>query len=272
MPNYCLTCAHSKGKCAAARRDTALIRFIILANGRSGTTLVANGLADHPQVLVYGELFHRDPVRRADDASRRTIGAGVWRRLPQGVAACGETEDGAAYVARLFAQAPGAYRAIGFKLGKGHAREGASNSVWPYLASLRSLRVVHIQRANWLATLISRERAVRTRVWHTPTPPRSQPFRLDPELCRRHFERLETNAALAAPLLEQRPVLEVDYDDLSADFSSCMQRIWTFLEADPLHVPSRMSKIAKLEPHEEIVNYDELRKLFRNTPYARFFV
>ncbi|MCC6474372.1 MAG: sulfotransferase [Burkholderiales bacterium] len=251
-----------------------MIRFILLATGRTGTTLLGNSLADHPGVLYYGELFHFDPVRRAEEASRATVGAGLPRGLGAGLAACRNDEDGAAYLRRLFSQRTAA-GALGFKLFYFQARSGPPASAWEAIGADADLRIVHLQRRNWLESLLSFERARLTGVWHLPGAAPALglgPMTIEPQRCLQHFERQRQALETASPLLRSHRVLDVEYEEMAAEFPGAMQRVCRFLEVDPAHAGAAYTrKIARLPAREEIANFEELRGRFAGTPYARFF-
>jgi len=52
-----------------------------------------------------------------------------------------------------------------------------------------------------------------------------------------------------------------------------MERLFSFLEIS-YEIKSKplLSKIARLSPNEEIVNYEELQDYFRNTAYSQYFI
>jgi len=84
--------------------------FILLSLPRSGTTVLSQPLADHPELLYYGELFEPNPQLRQREASRQTVGHTVVRNLPFGVEACRDDEDGAEYLRRFFSRSTQAVR------------------------------------------------------------------------------------------------------------------------------------------------------------------
>lgn len=249
-----------------------MTRFVVLATGRTGSTLLGNALADHPEILFYGELFHAYEDRRRAEAARRTMGAGVERHLPHGVPVCEPADDGREYITRLFSQRA-EHAAIGFKLMYDQAREGAAATVWDALRERTSIRVVHLTRRNLLESLISIKRAELTRVWHSRECLSDMTaFRLNPQECQEYFDSLVAMRRLAAPLLESRPVLTLEYGELAAEFESTMRKAFSFLEVAPnVTVRKHLAKIARLAPHDEILNYAQLKRNFEHTPYAEMF-
>lgn len=248
-----------------------MIHFIMLGTRRTGSTVISNALADHPQILQYGELFHDRASMRAAEAAHETMGAGVLRHLPNGLPTCLDADDGHDYLSRLFSQSTPA-QAIGFKIFYHHARRGPIASVWDYLDRHTEIRILHIQRRNWLESLISEERAKLTKIWHATNSVTTQPFGIAPARCQEYFGELKRWRAVIQPLLVNHPVLGLEYQQFTEDFSRTLTRICCFLEvnSEATMVP-RLTKIAQQEPRAELVNYQELQTHFRNTPYADFF-
>jgi LPS sulfotransferase NodH len=246
-------------------------RFLLLGAARTGSTLVGNALVDHPEILFYGEIFHHRLHRRVAEAARETMGHGVLRRLPLGLPVCRDEDDARAYLAGLFSRGS-AFAATGFKLFYDQARRGRVSTAWDYVADDPAMKVVHLLRANWLESLISQERAIRTGVWHSADPPTAGSFCLSPEQCLEFFEHLDQSRARAQSVLDSHPVLELEYSQLAADFHRSVVRVCSFLgvSADRAFVP-RLAKLSRQEPRDELANYEELRDFFRPTPYARFF-
>jgi hypothetical protein len=79
-----------------------VIPFLLLGSYRTGSTLVANSVVDHPEILFYGEVFHNVLHRREAEAARQTLGHGMRQRLPLGLPVCRNEDDGFAYLTRLF--------------------------------------------------------------------------------------------------------------------------------------------------------------------------
>ena len=246
-----------------------MVHFILLGTQRTGSTVVCNSLADHPQVLQYGELFHRVELNRVTEAARQTIG--VERCLSNGFPVCRDSDNGDEYLAKLFSQST-REQAIGFKMMCNHARKGPIASAWDYLDRHTEIRILHMQRRNWLKPLISIVRTGRTSVWHSMKSMTTEPFDIPPALCQEYFDEMERWRDMIQPLLANHPVLALEYQQLLEDFSGTMARTCDFLEVNSeiAMVPS-LVKIAQHEPHIELTNYQELQTHFRNTSYAEFF-
>jgi LPS sulfotransferase NodH len=225
------------------------------------------------EVLFYGELFHKDLDRRTAEAARETIGLGVSRKLPGGIMVCREDQDGAAYAAALFsAGSAGQVQAIGFKLFYHHGRDGANATVWDYVLNDRDLKIVHIQRKNWFAAVMSRVRAVQTGTWHATEPPPVVPRYIPAAAFQKAFNDFSDSQREIQPILDSHSVLELEYEDIHQDFQHCMRRLCSFLGVGAeMSFALHTQKLSQLDPKVELVNYDEVEHYFRDTDYARFF-
>lgn len=244
--------------------------FILLGTARTGSTLVGNALADHPEVLYYGEIFHRQLDRRAAEAARETIGLGVRRDLPLGLPVCRNEDDGQTYLERLFSQGVG-WPAVGFKLFYDQARNGPIARVWEYLAASKALKIVHLQR-NWLETFVSLKRAWQTGTWHSTRPLELPPIEVDRGECQEYFETLERAQALVQSLLDTHAVLNVEYADLAPDFPAGMRSICKFLGVDPrFEFKAHIARLGTRPLPEDVANYFDLCAHFAATRWSRFF-
>ncbi len=248
-----------------------MIKFIFLAHPRTGTTLISNSFVDHPEILLYGELFHKSGLRRKDEAQRETMGAGVFRKLEYGIPACSEDEDGYEYLERLYSQnVP--FRAIGFKLLNQHAGNGPNASVWKFLDKHPEIKIIHIIRQNLLEIITSHARAHNSRTWHVAESEKTDPFELPVSYCEENFNVLENTYNAHQSLINSRPVLSLDYEQISGNFHECMDKVCTFLEIDRnIKFTPHLKKIANLEPSKEISNYQELKSYFENTRFGKYF-
>jgi LPS sulfotransferase NodH len=245
--------------------------FVVLAAARTGSTLLGNGLADHRGILYYGEVFHDNLLRRAAEAARKTVGVGVVRNLPNGFRVCTDAQDGYAYLVDLF-QPRCRADAIGIKLLYHHARSGPTSSAWRFLQMRPDIRVVHLRRSDWLASFVSLERAKRSGCWHTTTPPEVTPFSVSPADCLKWFQDLTCSQASIERLIANKPIIDVQYEELTTDFSGTISRIYSYLGLTEIHVPvPRLAKVATVPPWIELDNYSELRLCFRRSKFARFF-
>lgn len=239
-------------------------KFVILSQGRCGSTLVQGTLECHPDAEAFGEIFHENQYDRARFESLR----GQFYR---------DGNDAAEFLREVvFGGSPPNVRAVGFKLMYGQARESdASLRAWDLLRSNTKICVIHLYRLDLLECYCSYEVANRSQQWYLPDLEERidvSPFEIEP----RHFIGFCESAlawrAWAMRAFSDHPVLEVQYErDLCANFSGAMARIQEFvgLRALPLTPPIR--KQAVIAPDQQLSNFAQLKAACRHTIAEEFF-
>lgn len=228
-------------------------RFVVLTEGRSGSTLLIMSLAQHPDITMYGEIF--DP-KRPDDLH----GIAVTTPYHPGL-------DSAHFAQQTFASATG--KAAGFKL---LYHQVPGESVWDYLANTK-VKIVRLSRSNLLHVMISWTVGHTTKQWHArrgETILAALPFRLEPENAERFFKHCKEYRESKAELFSQNEVLDITYEDLTGDFLNTVHRVFDFLglekhDPEPLLIKTGRPPLAVLE------NYEELKQHFQGTEYESFF-
>jgi LPS sulfotransferase NodH len=250
-------------------------KFIILGRARSGTTVIGHALADHPEVLFYGELFHGRNEARILESARKSLGAGVRCRKEYqryGVRPCSKTESGYGYLEYLYSlEVP--FKSVGFKFLYHHVLQGPNRDAWNYVAAHHDLSVIHIIRHNLLEMACSFVRANMNIQYHANKPVNCRPFEFSPVVCESIFNELEQKSHLIKDILDNHKVLNLDYSLICENFQGSMYRIFSFLGVDKdIASFPKLIKIANLTPDEEIINYDELKEYFKDTRYSKYFI
>jgi LPS sulfotransferase NodH len=259
------------------------VNFILLGHPRSGSTLLTLALQSHPDIRMFGELFHAEfPMRL------RAFGYGIRCRPSQRMSlertrgwAYTYHQDGGQFLKDLvFGDASDdAPLATGFKFFYDHARvEPRENSAWDYLRQNQDVRIVHIFRRNLFDCLVSIKTAERSKVWEVevddPLPPVLSPFVISPEECEAYFrstirmrERTISELTTAG-----RQVLDVAYEqDVLANLDETLRRIQVFVGTSPITLKKILQKQSSGPVSERVQNYSELCLHFENTPFRSFF-
>ena len=212
----------------------ATVRFIVLADRRSGSHLLQSALDQHPEVRCRRELLL--PIRTRGEADAR-------RYVQE----------------RLFASDA---TATGFILHREHWRTSFQREVWQELAADPGLRVIDLRRRDFLRRLVS-ERVLR--LWKYAG--ESEPvIRLDVADAVADFRMIADGWLLAASMFASQQVLRVDYEtDLVEKWNGTMSLVQDFLG-----VPRRIIEpVTKPSPHQDlrilIKNYAELAAGLRAT-------
>lgn len=224
-------------------------RFIVLADLRTGSTLLSASLNQHPDIRCYGELFHeRDFDDNQPDGCDRAALAGT------------ELID------RVFAaEAP---QVIGFRAMLDHppASRPRWRGFWEHLAA-QDVRVVHLHRRDRLAQYTSLQIAATTGVFHpspeTPGIPADQRprVRIDPDAYQAWLDERRAHELERLRVLGARPLMAVTYERLTSRWTQTMDELQRFLGAPIRALPQAKHKQETRPLAEAISNYDELSRL-----------
>ena len=264
---------------------------MILASARTGSNFLSSQLSRHPSIKVYGELFNLDALPR--------------RSLLEAL------DDPVKYLRnRLYKAHPGGIAAVGFKMFYDHLtkdyfqkpvnpaeaseelqakfREFASfidanydwstldarfRDAWDFLVADQNLMVIHLRRRNILNTLVSLKTAFATAQWWTTTGggQATTTLHLDPEECRRYFDKMDTFAERADALFGKHRKLEVVYEDMVEARKETLEGVLSFLNVEPQPLSTNMQKQIVAPASEIVANYGQLKDCFRHTRWHAFF-
>jgi LPS sulfotransferase NodH len=257
------------------------VKFILLGHPRSGSTLVTVALQSHPDIRMFGELFHPEFQNRLIayqwGIQRRPSG----QMFPERTKAWCYTEhqEGDRFLEELVFgdSSPDCPPAIGFKFFYDHAQDARARSAWSYLCRHEEVRIVHLVRENLLDCLLSTRTAERTAVWEVeiddPVPAEPSPFAISPAECDAYFDwMIKLRRQAEAQLFGNRQILQLTYEqNIRTDFGNAMRRIQEFLGVTPTSLSPRLQKQSRSPAQARIENYSELSRHFEHTPFHAFF-
>jgi LPS sulfotransferase NodH len=213
--------------------------FVVLGHARTGSNMLVSMLNSHPNVVARGEVFaNADPATLTS-----TVGHFYSQRMPRRVSA------------------------LGCKVFYYHPLRDRTGSLWPALAALPSLHVIHLTRRNVLRTVVSRALAEQQDEWvrtHREQSPahRVTQITMNPETARTAIERITSFEAEAPDHLAGRSVIDVVYEDVVSQPSDAFRRITDFLGVPPAK-PIAATVRQNPQPLRELIsNYDELQSAF----------
>ncbi|HEX2139029.1 MAG TPA: sulfotransferase [Woeseiaceae bacterium] len=226
--------------------------FAIVADLRTGSTLLASSLDEHPQIRCYGELFHSEDLPDNLIGGLDRLGASaeaILERAMQvgGVEACG-------FKAMTFLPLPAATQWV---------------DAWDRIRELPGLRVIWLTRRDRLAQYASAEVVRHTGLFHPNDDdrifrPEQRPvIRIDPDEFRSWVRERDAQLRRRRALLRGLPALDLDYETLTGDWersTTCVQR---FLEVDVVPLEQQKKKQERRPLADVIANYAEFQDRLR---------
>ena len=232
-------------------RYTRRTRIVMFHEGRSGSSVLALMLHDHPKVFWAGEIlksrkvFRYQKVREAFD----------YRDIIQ------ETEE------RTFR------KCFGFEMKYEHMRQLGITKA-DFLKSLDKLKYTHfiiLTRRNSLRRITSLLIAKKAGYYRLPTDKKPEHIQveLDAADLIPQFKQYTEDIAEIEKLLEGRPVLHLTYeDDIEQDPGIGYGKVIHFLNLPMQSIAPRIQRINARPPRDLILNFDEVVKSLAHTEYA----
>jgi len=252
----------------ARPRAGSPVPFLVLSLGRSGSNLLATGLAQHPAVSMAGELFVDG------EAERREVGrtaAGAWYRDGRDAGAFLREE---VYGARY----PDHVAAVGFRLFYYHARRTPlQRRLWAELQRRDDVRLIRLVRRNLFAVRLSVLEGEIRGQWVMGADSAEEtreipPLHVSPEQCELFFRLVRGDGIWTGHLFRRHQTLEVDYDsDLCGRYRETMHRLQDFLDVPRRHAVPVLKKIRRGTLRQRVANLDELREYFRGSQWEAWF-
>jgi LPS sulfotransferase NodH len=223
--------------------------FVLLFQGRTGSTYLTEALASHPEINMLGEDFsgHRKKSSLQLQAMREF----------------------------LTPPRSGTYRAIGFKI-KLHAV--ADPEGFAELLKKKLAYIIHLGRRNRVKHAVSWINASRlyniTGDWNLYSEEhRPVALTIDPVEFRTALGRVEERNRLLRDYVIslELPMLSLYYEDLLIDRRNTIDLVLAFLGVPLRLVEGKAVKNTSDDLRQVIKNFDELRSLYTGTPYERMF-
>jgi len=248
-------------------------KFVLLCHPRSGSNLVLHALKQHPNTVMYSEIFHPIESERAK-FSRTGVNGDQYYRSGQSARSFLENE--------VFFDESDLVRAKGFKLFYADCPYDRSRKLlWRYLVNQREIKIIHLSRENLLETYVSFQIALRTNDWMCfRTEARESrecpPFSIDPLMLQDFFDIASTWRDWMFRQFEKHPNIKIEYGaDLCSEqtFLSTIKKIFCFLSLPETESGVRVLTVKQSSKpmYQRITNYDELSKFFRGSRYEWYF-
>ena len=281
----------------------AYSRFIVLGQGRTGSTLLVQALNSHPAIVGFGEIFNFSEFLNADAEPVQFNIAG-WSTDQAADRALRSSDYQRFLRERVFCNHEPLVRAVGFKFHYEHVW-GNDPSLAGYLAADKDLRVIHLTRRNRLRTLVSKNLALKTGRWLEYEKPGAQTtsestikrwrkrvrstlaslrsnnaadqggaerrLTISPGELREFCATTDAQEREWAERMSNHPLLTFAYEDLAADMDTWFANAQRFLGVEPLLLTTRMRRQNPEPLRQLITNYNDLRAAFAGTQEEHYF-
>lgn len=220
------------------------VRFVIFAQGRTGTWLLHDMLNAHPQITCDKEILQPRrlaPYAFVEGSSRRTKSVyGFHVQIRQLLEV--QHLDPAAFLRRMDADG------------------------W---------RILYVRRQNILRQSISSMVARQRQLWHTTNPDEltQRRFTLDLDELMAWLDRRQRYLAQEAAALQGLPHLPLVYEEdlmAAARHQATMARIFAFLDVAIIPVAARTQRLGSDCLADTVENYQELVERVAASPYGGF--
>jgi len=236
--------------------ETNMTRFIVLFQGRSGSTYLTEALAAHPDVSMKFEIL----AAMAENIRKGKLSPHVQ----------------AESIERFFStNTTGAHRAQGFKT---KFRDIAEPDQLAKLLRDLNVRVVLLRRRNRVKVAVSWFNAMRlnerTGDWNLYTK-RDRPaaMAIDPVSFRKRLAIIEDQEKKLVDYVNnlRLPTLCLHYEDLLLDEHEFFRMVLSFLNLPPCIMRGKALKNTSDKLCDVLLNFDEIRSNYVGTPYEQMF-
>lgn len=221
-------------------------RFMIVANARTGSNYLLDGLKTSPAIRMYHEIF----------ASHiREVG-----------------KDFEKILSTIYQYESKSTQMVGFKVFYNHL----TDEEWKRLAARADLKVIHLTRRNRLRTAVSLEIAFKTGRWTqagNSTGLKEKRILLDRSKLLRRLEQIEEGEAATRARFSDRAMLEMVYEEMIQSPHNAFDTVSAYLGVDGID-PGKI-RLKRQNPEglaQLIVNYDEVESLLKNTGFSEYLV
>jgi LPS sulfotransferase NodH len=239
-------------------------KFIILCTQRTGSTLLWKYLDLHPKISAKGEIYLSSMKKPYTYASflREKITHRIGSKIHP-------FKTISSYMDRYFAECS-QHSACGFKLMYNQLIRGL-----PKWIIKEKIYIIHLIRKNYLKTLISRETAKKSGLYHSSDPQKinAVKVRLDHNTIIDQLSVIENDIQYQKKKFSSNPYIEIFYEDLITEKSFTTKRICQFLEVDFIDsLAFPLVKVNPDRPEDLIENYEEINDTLAPTKYKSFLI
>ena len=217
-----------------------LTRFMLISPARSGSTMIRETLARHPQVHMHGEVMGQKLVRKT---LRAYLPEAIKALSPEEFARAmllERSRDTRQFIQETIFVAGGNKKAVGFKLILDQAFSIHFADAFLWLADQTDIKIIWLDRRNHLARYASRLLLMleegrgegRNLVWAKDELPAQLTTEVDPDEFQQGIRNEEAAMKIMRERFDGHPCLEIVYEDIVEDPQAGYKSIFSFLNVD----------------------------------------
>ena len=207
-------------------------KYVILCEGRTGSTLLHTYLNSHINVQSYGDILNRIPV------NSNTLKENIFHPHPKNI------------------------MAVGFKLFYGYHDNPSYNAVFDQIVHDEQVKIIHLTRNNSLRMFASLKIAQKTGEWTkswNSTPLKAKQVSLNMDETIEFINQYGQRKNLFNKLFENHHLLNVSFEELVYNSQDSLNTIQKFLSLPHKRLISAIKK-QNPEPLSELIsNFDKIK-------------
>ncbi|HTQ38891.1 MAG TPA: sulfotransferase [Pirellulales bacterium] len=239
-------------------------KFILLAHQRSGSSMMVDTLAKHPQILSFGELFVPGridfEIEGYDPHSAKLLALRNARPLQF-------LEE------FVFSSYSNDIKAVGFKLFPDQIDNFSFRCVWKWLKRNPDIKIIYLTRRNLLATYASLQIAKRSGVFAIKNESErvQATIKIKPRKCLAEWRKRKRYHQLVEKKIKEREMLKWIYEDFTQSPDQHLRQVQQFLGVDVSDLKISTVK-QEVRPLSAVIeNYYQLQQHFSGTQWEQFF-
>lgn len=214
-------------------KDTRYTKFVILCEGRTGSTLLHTYLNSHFNIHSYGDIFNR----------------------------CTDEKDLLGQI--VFHSHSKNIKAVGFKLFYNYQVLPQFQELFQQILEDKDIKIIHLTRANSLKVFTSLKIAEKTGKWSHESNKAKIELKqvdLDIEDTLKFVNSYEEKQPMLNRLFEDHDLLNVSYDNLVDQTRTTLNKVQRFLEVSPKNLISVLERQNPESLSTLISNYKEIKE------------
>lgn len=246
--------------------------FVVICLPRTGSTLLANSLHEHPELQVAGEVLNPglrvecngDFVGWRNDCFRRIYGL-TQQEMKDGNKLHAQYDLGLFFEELYFNS-----DFNGCKILFHHAPP--DSSVWKFFSEHPEVKRLFLHR-NMVESALSWNLAIDNGVWHLPkgaVPPEDDPLEIKPDYFEAYHRNLCVHQLDVYDKLKGQ-CLDIQYNDMCQKWEETMRLVQDYIGVPYHPVEMELDKRTTKSPVRLIKNYESLASHFKGTIWEEHF-